>query len=118
MLAGAVAIPTKTQNDSGEGVFEKFSNFVASKPGKLNMDMMNEWRRSVGLPLQAEPVPNARTTAWLIARQRGAEPGVQGQGCGVQIEGPFAVYGGGAAGGPAAQAGSKRRAGAARSMPK
>ena len=35
--------------------FEKFSNFVASKPGKLNMDLMNEWRRSVGLNLQAEP---------------------------------------------------------------
>ncbi len=35
--------------------FEKFSNFVASTPGKLKMDFMNEWRRSVGLPLQAEP---------------------------------------------------------------
>lgn len=35
--------------------YEKFSNFVASKPGKLNMDMLNKWRRSVGLPLQAEP---------------------------------------------------------------
>ena len=33
----------------------KFSNFVASQPGKLNMDAMNEWRRSLGLPLQAEP---------------------------------------------------------------
>ena len=33
----------------------KFANFVASQPGKLNMDAMNEWRRSLGLPLQAEP---------------------------------------------------------------
>lgn len=35
--------------------YEKFTNFVASKPGKLNMDLLNKWRRSVGLPLQAEP---------------------------------------------------------------
>ena len=35
--------------------FEKFSNFVASKPGKLNMDSVNQWRSSLGLPLQAEP---------------------------------------------------------------
>lgn len=35
--------------------FEQFSNFVASKPGKLNMDEMNQWRASLGLPLQAEP---------------------------------------------------------------
>ena len=33
----------------------KFANFVASQPGKLNMDAMNEWRRSLGLNLQAEP---------------------------------------------------------------
>jgi len=34
--------------------FEKFSNFVASKPGKLNMDAMNQLRSILGLPLQAE----------------------------------------------------------------
>ncbi len=33
----------------------KFANFVGSEPGKLNMDLMNQWRRSVGLPLQADP---------------------------------------------------------------
>ncbi len=33
----------------------KFANFVGSEPGKLNMDLMNEWRRSVGLPLQGDP---------------------------------------------------------------
>ena len=33
----------------------KFTNFIASQPGKLNMDAMNEWRRSVGLPLQGDP---------------------------------------------------------------
>ncbi|BBB32086.1 hypothetical protein TTHT_0497 [Thermotomaculum hydrothermale] len=33
--------------------FEKFSNFVASKPGKLNMDEMNQIRSILGLPLEA-----------------------------------------------------------------
>lgn len=33
----------------------KFANFIASEPGKLNMDEMNKWRKSVGLPLQADP---------------------------------------------------------------
>ena len=35
--------------------FEKFANFVASEPGKLNMDEMNQLRRMLGLPLQASP---------------------------------------------------------------
>jgi len=30
-----------------------FANFIASTPGKLDMGAMNNWRRSVGLPLQA-----------------------------------------------------------------
>ncbi len=33
----------------------KFANFIASEPGKLNMDSMNQWRQAMGLPLQAEP---------------------------------------------------------------
>ncbi len=33
--------------------FEKFSNLVASEPGKLNMDTMNQLRSMLGLPLQA-----------------------------------------------------------------
>ncbi len=33
--------------------FEKFSSFVASKPGKLHMDEINQLRRILGLPLQA-----------------------------------------------------------------
>ncbi len=33
--------------------FEKFSSFVASKPGKLNMNEMNQLRSILGLPLQA-----------------------------------------------------------------
>jgi hypothetical protein len=33
----------------------KFANFIGSEPGKLNMDAMNLWRQSLGLPLQAEP---------------------------------------------------------------
>lgn len=32
----------------------KFANFIASVPGKLNMDSMNQWRQAMGLPLQAE----------------------------------------------------------------
>ncbi|MBN1409867.1 MAG: right-handed parallel beta-helix repeat-containing protein [Spirochaetales bacterium] len=32
----------------------KFANFVGSEPGKLNMDAMNQWRQSMGLPLQAD----------------------------------------------------------------
>ncbi len=35
--------------------FGKFANFVASEPGKLNMDEMNQLRRMLGLPLQASP---------------------------------------------------------------
>ncbi|HPJ72185.1 MAG TPA: right-handed parallel beta-helix repeat-containing protein, partial [bacterium] len=31
-----------------------FAGFIGSVPGKLNMDALNQWRRSVGLPLQAE----------------------------------------------------------------
>lgn len=34
--------------------FEKFSNFIAAEPGKLVMNEINEWRKSLGLPLQAE----------------------------------------------------------------
>jgi hypothetical protein len=33
--------------------FDKFSSFIASEPGKLEMDSLNQWRRSLGLPLQA-----------------------------------------------------------------
>lgn len=35
--------------------FEKFTNFAAAEPGKLEMDEMNKWRQSLGLPLQAGP---------------------------------------------------------------
>lgn len=34
--------------------FHKFTNFIAAEPGKLVMNELNEWRRSLGLPLQAE----------------------------------------------------------------
>ncbi len=34
--------------------FGKFTSFVASKPGKLNMDEMNQIRQMLGLPLQAQ----------------------------------------------------------------
>jgi hypothetical protein len=35
--------------------FDRFTNFVAGEPGKLEMDEMNKWRQSLGLPLQAGP---------------------------------------------------------------
>jgi hypothetical protein len=73
--------------------FEKFSNFVASKPGKLNMDFLNQWRRSVGLPLQAEPgsprknwgmqYPLGKVVPDLVSKLPGK---------GVQIAGPFEEY--------------------------
>ncbi|MCX6560187.1 MAG: right-handed parallel beta-helix repeat-containing protein [Candidatus Aminicenantes bacterium] len=85
--------------------FEKFSNFVASQPGKPNMDAMNEWRRSVGLPLQAEPgskrknygmaYPLSAVAPNLVAKVKDR---------GVRLDGPFAVYGGG---GTAAKAGEE-----------
>ncbi|MCD4825125.1 MAG: DUF1565 domain-containing protein [Phycisphaerae bacterium] len=68
--------------------FDKFSNFVGSKPGKLNMDMMNQWRRSVGLPLQAEqgtarsnwgmayPLKSVLPNLVSPAKGRGAKPDV------------------------------------------
>lgn len=71
----------------------KFANFVASAPGKLNMDAMNEWRRSLGLPLQAEPgsarqnygfaYPLAKVVPDLVS----TKPGV-----GAQADGPFMAY--------------------------
>lgn len=91
---------------------EKFSNFVASEPGKLNMDMMNEWRRSVGLPLQAEPGSPRKNygMAYPLAALDGLFSTLPGKGA--SKDGPFAAYksatGGGAApddgsaGGPAA----------------
>ncbi len=73
--------------------YEKFSNFVASKPGKLNMDLMNEWRRSVGLPLQAEPgsprknwgmeYPLKKVVPDLVSKLPGK---------GAQVSGPFQEY--------------------------
>lgn len=78
--------------------YEKFSNFVASKPGKLNMDFLNQWRRSVGLPLQAEPgsprknwgmqYPLDKVVPDLLSKLPGK---------GVQAAGPFKEYKGAAA---------------------
>jgi hypothetical protein len=73
--------------------FEKFSNFVASEPGKLNMDMMNEWRRSVGLPLQAEPGSPRKN--WGMAYPLSAViPNLVSPIAdrGVQVKGPFQEY--------------------------
>ena len=71
----------------------KFANFIESTPGKLNMGAMNEWRRSMGLPLQAEkgsarPIlapayPLEEVTPNLVSSISGV---------GVQIDGPFQEY--------------------------
>lgn len=96
-----------------KGFFEKFSNFVASTPGKLNMTMMNEWRRSVGLPLQAEP-GSPRKNYGMAYPLAAVVPGLVSKvpGRGVQVAGPFASYRsetGGAAAGTAPGAGGAAR---------
>ena len=73
--------------------FEKFSNYVSGSPGKLVMDEMNEWRRSVGLPLQAKagtgpknyamPYPVKAVVPNLISKLPNK---------GVQSNGPFEKY--------------------------
>ncbi|MCX7023572.1 MAG: right-handed parallel beta-helix repeat-containing protein [Spirochaetes bacterium] len=77
----------------------KFSNYIASEPGKLNMDAMNEWRRSMGLPLQAEP-GKARENYAFAYPLKAVVPGLGSKikGVGVRIEGPFAAYASEAAG--------------------
>ena len=91
--------------------FEKFSNFVASRPGKLNMDAMNQWRRSVGLPLQAEP-GSKRKNYGMAYPLASVVPNLASKvkDRGVRIDGPFKAYGGGgraaAKEGPAAVPGS------------
>ncbi len=37
-----------------KGFITMFAGFVESEPGKLDMDEMNQWRQSLGLPLQAK----------------------------------------------------------------
>jgi len=73
--------------------FEKFSNHIASEPGKLNMDEMNEWRRSLGLPLQAEPGTEKKNYAHAypieaVAPQLAMKNGEYG----VKLNGPFESY--------------------------
>jgi len=73
--------------------------FTFSTAGKLNMDLMNQWRRSVGLPLQAEP--GSKRKNWGMAYPLAAVvPNLLAavQGKGVQKGGPFASY---ASAGPA-----------------
>ncbi len=72
---------------------EMFANFIASEPGKLNMGLMNEWRRSAGLPLQAaagSPRENwalAYPLDSVVPNLSSSIPDV-----GVQIAGPFKTY--------------------------
>ena len=48
--------------------FSKFAGFVAANPGKLNMDDLNKWRRTLGLHFEDERVlsPNRRMSSRVI----------------------------------------------------
>ena len=86
-----------SDNDPGlkpdKDYYEKFSNFVASEPGKLNMDTMNQWRRSVGLPLQAEP-GSPRKNWGMAYPLHSVVPNLVSKipGKGVNTNGPFQSY--------------------------
>lgn len=71
----------------------KFANFIESKPGKLNMDAINEWRRSIGLPLQAAKGSTRSILAPAYPLDK-VVPGLTSSfsGIGVQVAGPFAEY--------------------------
>ncbi len=70
----------------------KFANYIASEPGKLNMDAMNEWRRAMGLPLQAEPGKARENYAFAYPRSGIVGLASKIKGVGVQLSGPFAEY--------------------------
>ncbi len=72
--------------------FEKFTNFVASKPGKLRLEEMNQWRRMLGLPLQADPASPRKN--WGMAYPREAVPDLIAKDCeqGVRMKEKFEEY--------------------------
>lgn len=73
--------------------FEKFSNFVAGEPGKLIMDDLNEWRRSLGLPLQAEPGTGNENWAHAYPLESVVPNlAMKGGEYGVNLSGPFETY--------------------------
>jgi hypothetical protein len=86
-----------TEEDPGwkpeKDYFEKFTNFVASQPGKLKMDLINKWRRAVGLPLQAEP-GSKRKNFGMAYPLESVVPNLFSKiaGKGVQADGPFEKY--------------------------
>lgn len=71
----------------------RFANFVASQPGKLNMDAMNEWRRSLGLPLQGDPA-SARKNYGFAYPLSAVVPGLVStiRGVGARPDAPLASY--------------------------
>lgn len=85
--------------------FEKFSNFVASEPGKLNMDSMNQIRQMLGLNLQAEP-GSPRKNWGMVYPLTAVVPNLccSAAGKGVQTEAKFETYAS-ASGGSAPAAG-------------
>jgi hypothetical protein len=73
--------------------FGRFSDYCASEPGKLNMDLMNQWRSAVGLNLQAEK-GTSRKNFGLAYPREAVVPGLVSsiKGKGVQVAGPFEAY--------------------------
>jgi len=73
--------------------YDKFSNFVAGEPGKLKMDTLNQWRRSVGLPLQAGPGTGNKNWGMAYPLQS-VVPNLVSPipGMGVNTKGPFQSY--------------------------
>ncbi len=73
--------------------FGKFASSVASEPGKLNMDTMNQLRQMLGLSLQAEP-GTARQNWGMAYPLKAVAPNLISdvKGKGVQVAGPFTSY--------------------------
>ena len=73
--------------------FGKFSAFVASEPGKLNMDSMNQLREMLGLNLQAEP-GTARENWGMEYPLEAVVPGLVSAtaGKGVQVKAKLEAY--------------------------
>ncbi len=72
--------------------FRKFSNFVASKPGKLRMDDINRLRRMLGLPLQAEKASARSNWGMPYPLEKVVPNLVSPTGKGVQVNKTFETY--------------------------
>ncbi len=76
-----------------KGFAGKFSASVASEPGKLDMGALNEWRRMMGLPLEAAP-GSARKNFGFPYPLAAVAPGMVSKlaGVGARIDAPLLSY--------------------------